>query len=195
MKNWSSAAFPIAVLAALAGLSFWLMHATELPDDGKDGKDRHDPDYIITAMEIRKLSAQGELQYVLVAKEARHYPDDDSTEVATPHLTYLDPKKPALQLSAERAQISADGEVVVLRDDVRIKREATPTRLALQGFMPDLTVNTDEETAVTGSPVRFTQGESWLRGTGMRLDNKTQTYVLQSQALGQFKSRKAKAKR
>jgi len=192
MKTWSTSIFPISVLSVLAGLSFWLMQATEMPAGKNDGKDRHDPDYIITGMEIRKLAKSGELQYVLVADEARHYPDDDSTEIARPFLTYHDPKKPRLYLSAEQARMSADGEIVRLEGDVRLRRDPTATRPALHGYMPDLTINTEEETAFTESPVRFTQGGSWLKGTGMKLDNKVQTYVLQSQATGQFESRKAR---
>lgn len=192
MKTWSSAVFPISVLTVLAGLSFWLMRATVLDDEKGDGKDRHDPDYVITGMEIRKLTKDGELQYILTGKEAKHFPDDDSTDITTPHLTYLHPSKPTMYVSAARAQISADGETVQLNEDVRIRRNPTATRAALLGEMPDLTIKTEEETAYTGSPVRFTQGASWLNGVGMRLDNKTQTYVLQSQATGQFESRKAK---
>ena len=192
MKAWSTAVFPISVLTVLAGLSFWLMHATALPDEKRDGKDRHDPDYVISGMEIRKLTKDGDLQYVLQATEARHFPDDDSTEIATPHLTYLNPKKPTMYLSAQRAHVSADGETVQLNDDVRVKRDPTETRAALFGYMPDLTVQTEEETGNTESPVTFTQGASWLKGVGMHLDNKTQTYVLKSQATGQFESRKAK---
>lgn len=194
MKAWSSAAFPIAVLSVLAGLSFWLMRATDLPTERSDGKSRHDPDYIISGMELRKLTKEGGLQYVLQATEARHFPDDDSTQITTPNLTYHHPTRPTMYLSAQRAHVSADGETVQLNDDVRLKRDPTETRAALFGYMPDLTVQTDEETANTESPVNFTQGASWLKGVGMHIDNKTQTYVLKSQAIGQFESRKATRK-
>lgn len=193
MKNWGSAAFPIAVLGTLAGLSFWLVGATSFEDEVKDGKNRHDPDYIIRGMELSRLDKTGRLQYILNADDVVHYPDDDSTDVTKPHLVYLHPTKPTLTLSALTAQISSEGETVHLQDDVRIKRDPTATREALYGTMPDLTILTNEETANTESPVRFTQGKSWLTGVGMHLDNKTQTYVLKSRAVGEFESRKAKA--
>ena len=60
-----------------------------------------------------------------------------------------------------------------MKDDVRIKRDATAARPALFGYMPDLTIQTEEETAETASAVRFTQGNSWLTGVGMNIDNKT----------------------
>jgi lipopolysaccharide export system protein LptC len=194
MKSWSTAVFPITITGVLAGLTFWLLHATTLNEEKSDGKDRHDPDYVINGMQLNKLDKTGNLQYTLTATEARHYPDDDSTEITAPHLVYLSPSKPKLTVTAKTAQISSEGETVYLRDDVQLKRDPTPLRAALFGYMPDLTVHTEEETASTRSTVLFTQGNSWLKGEGMRIDNKTQTYVLESRAAGQFESRKAKAK-
>lgn len=194
MRAWSSAVFPLSVLGVLAAISFWLVQVTASPEPRSDGKDRHDPDYIISQMEIRKLTKDGDLQYVLLGDEARHYPDDDSTDVARPRLTYLQPSKPTLYMNADSAQISKDGETVFLHGDVRIKRDPTPKRAALFAYSPDLTVRTEEEIAFTKSPVRFTQGASRLAGVGMHVDNKKQLYVLQSQAKGQFESRKAKRK-
>ena len=70
MKAWSTAVFPIAVLTTLAGLSFWLLHATSLDDPKRDGKDRHDPDYMINGMRLNKLDKTGRLQYTLTAEQA-----------------------------------------------------------------------------------------------------------------------------
>lgn len=190
MKSWSSAAFPLAILTVLAGLTFWLIHATALPSEQSDGKNRHDPDYVITGMNLRKLDKAGRLQYSLLATEGRHYPDDDSTDLDQPNFVYFHPSKPTMFMSAKTAQISADGEMVYLKDDVRLKRNPTPTRPVLNGFMPELTINTVDETAYTKSPVLFTEGKSWLQGVGMRIDNRTQNYVLESNAYGVFESRK-----
>lgn len=193
--NWSTATFPIAVLSTLAGLSFWLLHATSLDEEKRDGKDRHDPDYVIRGVQFNKLDKGGLLQYTLTAKQVVHFPDDDTTEVDAPHLVYLNPNKPKLTMSSRTALVSSEGETVYMKDDVRIKRDATAIRPELIGVMPDLTIQTEEETAETRSPVHFTQGKSWLKGVGMHIDNKTQTYVLESQAVGQFESRKAQARK
>jgi len=195
MKNWASAVFPLSVLTTLAAISFWLVQATSLDQPRRDGKNRHDPDYIITGVHFEKLDRYGQLQYTLTTDELRHFPDDDSTDMTQPKLVYLNRSKPPLTISALTATVSSKGETVYLKDDVHIKRDATPTRAALFGEMPDLTVQTDDETADTRSPVHFTQGNSWLKGVGMHLDNKAQTYVLQSQATGLFESRKAQARK
>jgi hypothetical protein len=42
--------------------------------------------------------------------------------------------------------------------------------------------------------VLITQGKSWVKGVGMQVDNRLQTYVLESQATGVLESRYAKKK-
>lgn len=190
MKNWSSALFPLAILIVLAGLTFWLVRATALPPPEDDGKDRHDVDYVIDGFNLRKLDAHGHLQYTLRATEARHFPDDDSTDLDRPDFVYFPVAKPKLYMSAKTARVSADGEMVYLHDDVRLRRDPSAQRQMLLGYMPDLTINTVDETAYTKSPVLFTEGPSWLKGVGMHIDNKTENYVLESHAVGMFESRK-----
>lgn len=63
--NWSTSIFPIAVLSTLAGLSFWLLHATSLDEEKRDGKDRHDPDYIIRGVQFNKLDKTGDRKSVV----------------------------------------------------------------------------------------------------------------------------------
>lgn len=184
----SSAFFPLTVLLALAALTWWLRGAVELPEVKHDGKTRHDPDYIIEDSQLRKLDDHGRLQYTLTSREVRHYPDDDTTDIAQPHLVHVGPGKPTMTMSADRAHMSEDGERVDLYDNVRVQRAATAKREAMLATMPQLTVLPDDEKAFTKSPVRITEGSSWLTGVGMRIDNTTQTYALDSQAVGQFES-------
>lgn len=192
MRNWGSAIFPLTLLLALSGLTFWLRHAIELPDERNDGKNRHDPDYTISQPQLRKLDRNGHLQYTLDATEIRHYPDDDTTDVTKPTLVSLNSPRPSVAISSERAHVSQDGNQVDFYDDVRIQRAATPTQAAMLATMSELTVRPDDEKAFTKSPVLITQGASWLKGIGMQVNQKTQTYILEAQAVGQFESKHAK---
>jgi lipopolysaccharide export system protein LptC len=189
MKHWGNALFPLAVLLALAGLTFWLRHAIELPDERQDGRYRHDPDYIVDQPQLRKLDKTGNLQYTLNANEIRHFPDHDTTDMIQPKMVAVRPNKPSLMMSSERAHLSQDGQLLELYDNVQISRAATPEQAAMLATMPDLIVRLNEESAFTRSPVLIAQGASWLKGVGMQVDNKAQTYVLESQAIGQFESR------
>ena len=195
MKHWGSALFPLSLLLVLTLLTFWLRYATELPELRHDGKNRHDPDYIISDSTLRKLDQTGQLTYTLKAADIRHYPDDDSTDLLKANLVYLYPKKPTVTMSAERGHLNKGGEQVDLYGDVRINRAASGTYEAMDAYMAELTVFPDDEKAFTKSPVLITQGKSWVKGVGMQVDNRAQTYVLESQASALLESKQAKKKK
>jgi lipopolysaccharide export system protein LptC len=192
MKRWGSALFPLSLLLVLTGLTFWLRYATELPQTKYDGKLRHDPDYIITDAILRKIDQTGRLKYTLSATDIRHYPDDESTDMLKPNLVNLQVKKPPVTLSAERGHMSKDGEKVDLYDNVRIRRSASAQYEELTAYTPELTVLPDVEKAFTKSPVLITQGKSWMKGVGMQVDNRAQTYLIESQAVAVLESKHAK---
>ncbi len=195
MKHWGSALFPLSLLLILSALTFWLRYATELPELRHDGKNRHDPDYIITDSTLRKLDQTGQLTYTLKATDIRHYPDDDSTDLLKANLVYLYPKRPTVTMSAERGHLNKGGEQVDLYGDVRINRAASGKYEAMNAFMAELTVLPDDEKAFTKSPVLITQGKSWVKGVGMQVDNRAQTYVLESQAFAVLESKQSKKKK
>ncbi|MDR1162342.1 MAG: LPS export ABC transporter periplasmic protein LptC [Candidatus Accumulibacter sp.] len=182
MKHWGSAIFPLTLLFTLTALTLWLRYATEMPDFSLDGSYRHDPDYIVKDATLRKIDASGKLQYTLKSPDIRHYPDDDTTLLVTPDLQFLDEKKPPTTMRADRGVVFASGETVDLFGNVRIVRSAAPKDPQIVATMPQLTVLTEEEKAYTRTPVLITQGKSWVKGTGMRVDYRKQTYLLESRA-------------
>ena len=194
MKHWGSAFFPLSVLAALTILTFWLRYATEMTEPRRDGKTRHDPDYIVSDVVLRKLDANGQLKYTLRAADVRHYPDDDTTDLLKPNVVYQYTKKPPVTISAERGHATSDGERVDLLGNVRIFRPASGKDEELTASMDELAVFPDDETAFTKSPVLITRGRSWLKGVGMQVNNIKQTYVLESQVAGLLESKHARKK-
>lgn len=194
MKQWSGAALPISILLILTALTFWLRYATNLSEIPSDGKHRHDPDYIVNDATIRKIGQSGVLEYTLFAQEIRHFPDDDTTDMDRPKLVYLNPEKPPVTISAVRGHLSPKGERVDLSEQVEVRRAASGKTQELLIETPELTVLTNEEKAFTRSPVVITQGDSWVKGVGMQVDNKLQTYLLESRVTGQIASHLAKKK-
>lgn len=186
MKNWQGQLFPIVLLALLAGLSFWLQSAVNVEESRRDGKLRHDPDAIVDNFTVRRFDADGQIKYRLTAPYLEHYPDDDSSELRSPTLVHIRPDAPSITFSALNARVSVGGETVFLWDDVRVSRAATADRPELLAKMPDLTVEPDLGTAFTDSPVEITMGQSWLKGTGARIDNNAATFALQSQVTGLY---------
>ena len=195
MKTWSSALFPLTLLAALVALTFWLRYATELPAVKHDGKNRHDPDYIVTDATLRKINENGQLEYTLKASDLRHYPDNDTTDTLQPDLLFLSPTAPSLTLTADRGQISQDGKQVDLYDNVKVIRAPYEKYAELVAQTSKLTVLPDDDKAYTKSPVLITQGKSWVKGVGMQVDSRAQTYLLESQATALLESKSAKKPR
>jgi lipopolysaccharide export system protein LptC len=177
MKIRTYGLFPLAVLLLLAGLTFWLERATRLEQSHKNFKLRHDPDFIAEHFTVRQLDANGKVKYSLTAQKMLHYADDESTDVTEPRLTYLE-SPPPLHLQARRANISKDGKIVFLKDDVFGRREPDATDPEMTFKSSELTVYPDDEIARTPAPVTLTQGRTVAHGVGMEADNLNRIFVL-----------------
>lgn len=176
MKQNSAGLIPVALVALLAGLTFWLDRVTQPPDDGRDGKHRHDTDYFVDQFVVRRFNADGLLQHTLVARKMVHFPDDESTEVEAPHLTYH--RVPLLRVTSNTAWLDKDGKHVRLDGDVHVIRDGVQGRPPTEMTTSVLHAVPDDEFAHTDAPVKITQGLTVLNGTGMETNNKTQISTL-----------------
>ncbi len=186
MKYWPSQFFPIIVLALLAGLTFWLQSTVDQGEMKTDGKLRHDPDAIAENLVVRRFDELGQVKYRLTTPYLVHFPDDDTSELRTPILTSYRQDRSPVTLSANHAKVTAKGEVAYLWDNVQFIRPAEQGRPQLVARSPDLTVHPETGHAFTSSPVEIIQGQSWVRGVGVEIDNQNSTFVLQSQVKGQY---------
>jgi lipopolysaccharide export system protein LptC len=191
MKNWPSQAFPIILLGFLAALSFWLQKSVDRNELPATAEVRHAPDAIAENFSARRFDENGKVKFRLVAPYMEHFPDDDSSVLKAPTLVTYRPDAPPVTISGHNAKVTSKGEVVYLWDNVVVNRAASPERPALTAVMPDLVVNPDESTAFTNSAVEITQEKSWIKGVGMKIDNKASTFELQSQVTGLYFSSKA----
>jgi len=184
MKHFSGQLFPILLLGFLAGLSFWLERAANVPESQRDGKLRHDPDSIAENFNVRRFDETGQLQYYLTAPKMLHYPDDDSSELSSAKLTYIRPGAPDLTIFGKEALVTNKGDTIYLTEQVIATRAPSAKSTELVATMPDLTIYPDKGTAHTASPVEITQGPTWMKGVGFSLDNNTSVMQLDSQVTG-----------
>jgi lipopolysaccharide export system protein LptC len=105
-----------------------------------------------------------------------HYPDDDTTTVIAPRLTFH--STPPAQLSSEQAQVSKDAQSVRLERNVRLYRSGEAGGLPIEVTSARLDVVPDAETASTDTPVTITQGRSVVTGSGLLADNKIKQTTL-----------------
>lgn len=176
MRVGGPSLFPLALLGAMAALTFWLERATQIGVGTSDGKSRHDPDYIVDNLKARRFGPDGLLQNTVVAQRMIHYADDDSTEVLAPRITYH--RNPPTLLIADTARMDKDGKHVRLEGNVNVTRGGgngvTPTNIATTM----LDIVPDDEYARTDAPVTITKDKSIVTGIGAEVDNKRQTAVL-----------------
>lgn len=184
MRIHSAHLLPLILLTLLAALTFWLERASR-GDDNDNIKGRHDPDFVVDNFTLRRFNLDGGLQHSLSAKKMQHYPDDDSTSVFDPALTFFGNSSPT-RLSAQQARISKDGKQVRLSNDVRVVREASADHPELLVSTAEMVVYPDDEIARSSVPVSITQGHSVITGSGMEVDNRTQTYTLMGPVQGRI---------
>lgn len=186
MKNWSGQIFPIALLALIAGLSFWLQASLAPAESGAARVDDSAPDAFAENFQIRRHDDSGELKYRLSAPYLQHFPKDDSSEIRNPELIAYRKDAPPVTVTAGQAKVTAQGEQILLSESVRIVRAEDGDRPALIAHTSLLNVSPETGVADTDQPVHITQGASWISGVGAHIDNNASTFELKSQVRGQY---------
>jgi len=176
--------FPLVIVGLLAGMTFWLDQATRPPAATSDGKSRHDPDYIIENFSVRRFDPAGALQHTLHAASMHHYPDDDSTVIQSPQITWH--RQPPTLITAREARLDSAGKHVQLIGDVRVTRGGVGDKPATVLTTARLDVFPDDELATSNAPVTIDQGRSNISGGGLSANNKTSIYVLEGPVYGIF---------
>lgn len=184
MKNWSGQLFSLALLSLVAALTFWLKSSLSADTENTARPDDLAPDAIIENFEIRRLDEQGRLKYRLHGPHLSHFPHDDSTEIQAPRLTSYREDGTVVNVRADKAIVTQQGETVHLIDNVVLMRPASPRNPELVALTPKLMVEPEAGLAHTDSPIRINQGASWVTGIGARIDHNKMTFELLSNVRG-----------
>ena len=189
MRLSTARLFPLALMLALALLTFWL-ERTVREEQPHPSLRRHDPDYLVEQFVLTKYNATGVLESTLTAAKMVHYPDDDSTELVAPRVVQAKPNEPRMTLSAERGTLSNNGEEIFLFGNALLVREAgagKPEARVQSSFLHVIgarsLVRTDREVTVS-EPGRA------LSGRGMEYHNETWQLFLRDQVRGRFEPRR-----
>lgn len=189
MRDTGARLFPVVLLALLAALTFWLDQATYGDNGSRDGKHRHDPDYVVERFQVRRFDSAGLLQHSLEAEKMLHYPDDDSTLVIAPRLTYQ--HDPLTRVASDTARLDRDGKSVRMEGNVRVVRESGDGRPATEISTSVLYADTDEGVAHTDAAVKIVQGKTEINGMGMKTNSKTHLSILYGPVRGTIYPRQA----
>jgi lipopolysaccharide export system protein LptC len=189
MIAWS----PVFLLGALTALTYWLNAQVQPGVAAFDGSGRHDTDLYIEDFKAMSLDAQGRVRQSISARIARHFPDDDTTEFESPLITFSDPGKPPVTISADRGMITGDqkdayftGNVKGIRAAAAEDHDKGPVIVTSEY----LHVLPKEDKIETDKPVTISDPRGIINATGMEFDNKAKTFKFKSRVSGQLQPNK-----
>lgn len=170
---------PLLPLIALLAFVYWL--DSQVRQEGAAATNRHhDPDVIVDNFHATTMDDQGVPRLFMHARQLRHFPDNDSTELDLPHLILRSAERPDVLMSAQRGEVSSQGDVVIMRDDVKVDRKASASLAALAMRSEYLRVLPNRDLADTDRAVTILNKENTVHAIGLEMDNNAHTLKLLS---------------
>lgn len=182
--------FPLVLMLALAGLTFWLERTVREEEGAHPSLRRHDPDYAVDNLAHTRFNVQGVVESTLAAAKMIHYPDDDSTDLVAPRMVQTKPNEPRVTLTADRGTLSQDGDEVFLYGNVLVVREAGPERAETRMRTSFMHVVQARSVFRTDRDVVITEEDRLLSGRGMEYHNDTKELFLRERVRGKFEPKK-----
>ncbi|WP_050476523.1 LPS export ABC transporter periplasmic protein LptC [Herbaspirillum rhizosphaerae] len=180
----------VAVLAALALASFWVLQVLRSNSDSAlTTRPSSKPDYYVEQFSYVKMSETGQPRYDITGARMVHFPADDSFEVTKPVITTLTEEKAPMTLYSQRARIEDDNSKIHMYGDVNGNRAATAKSENMHLKTEYLLLLPDDDIAKTDKPVELTMGSSIMTGTGMIANNATQEFQLLHNVRGTYQPR------
>jgi lipopolysaccharide export system protein LptC len=183
--------FPLALMLALAMVTFWLKQAVEEPAPQSTLR-RHDPDYIVENFNITSYGPRGAAESTLQAAKMIHYPDDDSTDLVAPRMVQTKPDEPRMTVTADRGTLSQGADELFLYGNVLLVRAGDAERPEMQMRTSFLHIVSAKSLALTDRQVTISDSEQSITGRGMEYNNELGRLILRERVRGRFEPEKNK---
>lgn len=190
MTQRLAAWFPVVLLALVAAVTVWLDREVQPPERTRDGKMRHDPDYVVENFSALRIGPDGMPRYALNARRMVHYPDDDTTHLEAPRLVSFRGPFAEVTATSKTALLSSNGEEAYLIDDVRLVRAAYEDKSELTMLTSWLHVVPDGNIAKTDRPVQIFNANTLITSVGLEFNNETRILKLLSNVRGRYEKPK-----
>lgn len=186
MSDNLGAWFPLALLAVVAGLTFWLDRVVQPRDGARAGIVKHDPDYVVDGLSAKRMDKLGRIKHTLRARKMTHYPDDDVTVLVEPKLVTYGEDRAPITVTSREARMSSNGENVYFEGDVRVVRAPHANQSELIVETNFLHVIPDDNIARTDRPVTIRNAAIVVRASGLELNSETRVLKLEGRVRGTF---------
>lgn len=136
-------------------------------------------DYVLHDFELVALDADGTESFTLRAPRLAREPGKQSMTLSMPLFLMPDAEHEYWQIRSKRGWVSADGNELRLRDDVRV--DSPPQARKVTMNTEQLNVYPDKKLATSAAAVTITQPGTILRSRGLEANLGNKQYLLKSQ--------------
>ncbi len=171
---------PLAALAGLVALTFWLEQQVRMEAQRTTSPARNDPDVIISNFNATKMAPDGSLRYSLRAEKMTHYPVGDTSRLDRVSFETRSPDQPRIKVTASTGTVSEGGEKVVMEGNVVMNADATDTAPAWTMSTQNLTVLPQQNLAKSDVEVRFESRDLNMTATSFIYNTKTRVADLKN---------------
>lgn len=178
----------IGVLSLAVGLSYWFATSVDRPEADRPGLPR-EADAFMASFEALQVDVAGRPRQRLRAAYLEHFPGDDSTELKQPRLILYRDIGPPVEVRADRARVSAHGDLIRLYGRVVVRRTAAPGVESVEVRTEQLLVRPEDEFAQTDVAVEIETAAGITSGVGMRAYLQDQLYQLLSRVRGRYEAK------
>lgn len=182
----ATAWFPLLLLAALTGLSFWLEQLVTSGEPVRDARARHDPDLILRSFNAEKLGPAGVPLYTLTATKLVRFPDDQTVHLDDPRFEQVGASGITTSITSKYGTISGQGDNVYFMDDVKVVRSPYKDRSELTLDTSYLQVTPELGLARTDRPVTIREASTTVTAVGLELRNEDRIVTLLSRVKGEY---------
>jgi lipopolysaccharide export system protein LptC len=185
MKDRYLAWVPVLLLAALAGLTYWLDQKVR-PERGSDVKSQGQPDFVVDDFVATRMALDGTPSYAVRAKRMEHYLEEDSSRLDQPELTHFDPQKAPVSIRADQGLLDKHAENAYFQGHVEVRRQAYADNPEMALYTSYLHVIPELQIAETDKEVKVVSGKNTVEAVGLEFNNKTHTVNLKSRVKGTY---------
>lgn len=177
---------PLGLVTLLALLGMWLNQLTHRSVVEDNGGFAHEPDTIVKNFNALTFNREGHPLHQLRAARLIHYMDDDTTVLESPHFSALDRKYARADVTAERGQISSNGQHVHFLGDVRLTTQGQVSSAPLSLETEYLWITPDTGIMQTHKPVILKQGRTVITAGNLLVNDKKKEVTLSGGVHGSY---------
>ena len=174
-----SAYLPLALMAALALATWWLLKNSPVPAAPAEQRPvSRDPDYTMTKFSLERFDGAGRQRLRIEGDRLRHFPATDHTEIDVARIRAIAADGRVTLAHAQRALANGDGSEVQLMGGAQITtQDAVGTPMIMRSeFLHFFVV---QERVSTSQTVQLQSAGTDVTAAGLLYDHPTQKLELQ----------------